>query len=275
MDLRELLVKSRFQVVVRPQETTLGLPSGVGSGFMLNYRGRVFFITADHVVHVDDYQRTPFRHGKDYDAYILNNVIRNNHEGNPETMETCLGGLYYFDEGSVDCGGLANFAPVDVAFRELTAEQVGYPYLTPEVNFADGFRVPAGSQKIVFSEDVITDPSDNDMYFVLGKVKFSFIQPDDAAYSVLNYEITLKEGLHYVATNGDFYKLSTEEQKPPRYEEWGGLSGSPVLNGEGQIIGVLCSISTIDNHVFVMNIRKVLQLIDYTIQVNHLEQGNE
>ena len=50
---------------------------GFGSGFLLRHKDRLFFITADHVVHLDDHDpanETGQRIGIDYSPQIITNI---------------------------------------------------------------------------------------------------------------------------------------------------------------------------------------------------------
>lgn len=49
------------------------------------------------------------------------------------------------------------------------------------------------------------------------------------------------------------------------YDDWAGLSGSPVLNQEGKCIGVLCSVNEGTKSVFVKPFSKIRPLLDTII----------
>ena len=49
------------------------------------------------------------------------------------------------------------------------------------------------------------------------------------------------------------------------YNEWAGLSGSPVLNQNGKCIGVLCSVNEGTKSVFVKPFSKILTFLDVII----------
>ena len=57
MDVKELteyFEHIRYQIVYYPADMSTNLPLGVGSGFMLDYKGEQLFVTADHVVNTHD-----------------------------------------------------------------------------------------------------------------------------------------------------------------------------------------------------------------------------
>ena len=59
MRLLEVLTRTRFQVFTYTQGGLAkgDVPQGAGSGFVLRYKDRCFFVTADHVCHPDDYKK--------------------------------------------------------------------------------------------------------------------------------------------------------------------------------------------------------------------------
>ena len=67
---------------------------GFGSGFFLQYKERLFFVTADHVAHPDDFD-VGIRLGKDDYVWVFNNK---NSTTELATMLTPVGGIYYFDK---------------------------------------------------------------------------------------------------------------------------------------------------------------------------------
>ena len=80
---------------------------GFGSGFLLRHKDRLFFITADHVVHLDDHDpanETGQRIGIDYSPQIITNIKI---EGELKSINLPVGGFYHltgfgFDKDSLD-----------------------------------------------------------------------------------------------------------------------------------------------------------------------------
>ena len=48
---------------------------------------------------------------------------------------------------------------------------------------------------------------------------------------------------------------------------WHGISGAPVLNQTGGSLGILCGGDPDHNAIYVMSMKKVLSLIDSTLQI--------
>lgn len=72
-DLREILIKTNYQLVIHKEKTFDNFPIAYGSGFFINYKNNLFFITADHNIHYEDHQRNE-RLGTDNYVGILNNI---------------------------------------------------------------------------------------------------------------------------------------------------------------------------------------------------------
>jgi hypothetical protein len=233
MQLLELLSRTRFQVFTYEPGTNYELPSGVGSGFMISYKEKQFFVTADHVMHRDDYGKIQERKWKHYDISILNNVIILDENNVPKSMITPLGGFYYFEKTDIrypDKG----IKPFDVTFMIMSEEQMKYPYKTCSIPLSDGNMLPADSDKIVIPSTTFVYGRADQMYSVLGRVKFSMTETNTET-TLLNSEFTIKEELRFLRKEGDYYILQTSSVVV--YEEWAGLSGSPVLDLEGGTVG--------------------------------------
>ena len=59
------------------------------------------------------------------------------------------------------------------------------------------------------------------------------------------------------------------------YEDWAGLSGSPVLNQEGKCIGVLCSVIEGTQSVFVKPLKKITPFLDTMIIQEKLQKDSQ
>ncbi|WP_291583780.1 hypothetical protein [Bacteroides sp.] len=261
MLLLELLSRTRFQVLTYEPGTNYELPSGVGSGFMISYKDKQFFVTADHVMHCDDYGKIQERQWKDYDLAILNNVINLDKNNVPKSMITPLTGFFYFEKADIRYPQ-KGIKPFDVTFMIMSEEQKAYPYKTCSIPLADGNMLPADSDKIVIPSTTFVSAKTDQTYSVLGRIKFS-MKKVNADNTLLNSEFTLKEGLRFLRKEGDFYILQTDSIVI--YEEWAGLSGSPVLDVEGGLLGIACSVVPGGNEIYVLDIHKLLPLMDVAI----------
>ncbi len=81
---------------------------------------------------------------------------------------------------------------------------------------------------------------------------------------------TLKEELKYIDKSGDYYLLNTPEIIED-YEDWAGLSGSPVLSETGECIGVLCAVTEKSKSIWVMPTNKIKLLMDVAINQEEID----
>ncbi len=259
LPLCEVLVKTAYQTqMTHPSDKNCEKPIGFGSGFMVEYNQKVFFVTADHVVHPDDYDCNE-RTGTDYVVSIFNNV-------RPETdflstIVTPLGGFYYMDRFDLKKPDDA-LELFDVSVCIMKEKHFQYRFLTDEVRFND-FTVNAGEPKFRIPSELFAEPSKDKMYFVYGKIR------TELKGIILHRLDTLKEELKYIDKVGDYYLLNTPDVISD-YEDWAGLSGSPVLNDTGECIGVLCAVTKNTNSIWVMPISMVKMLMDIAINQEEL-----
>jgi len=252
--LCEVLVKTAYQTqITYPDDKNCEKPIGYGSGFIVRYKNVPFFITADHVIHGDDYHLKG-RTGIDCVISIFNNV-------RPEadfvsTLVTPLGGFYYMERFDLlkpeDIPEL-----IDISLCIMKPINFQYPFLTEEVHFHE-ITVKPGEHKYQIPENLLVEPNEEVNYFVYGKIKHQM------KGIVLYREDTLKEGLRYVCKSGDYHLLNTSDVITD-YNDWAGLSGSPVLSESGECIGVLCSILENSNSLWVMPVNKIKMLMDIAL----------
>ena len=118
---------------------------GFGSGFFFQYRDKLFFVTADHVSHSDDFEEG-MRLGRDEYVWVLNNK---NSTSELATMLTPVGGLFSFDQMNVE-DELSFEIPdmKDITFAILP-NSFKYPFLTHELRVNNSVIVAAGKEKLI------------------------------------------------------------------------------------------------------------------------------
>lgn len=261
--LLEVLVKTNYQTVT----TAMGNQDYEkyichGSGFIVQYKDTKFFVTADHVLHPDDYDsEIRIRIGLDYTVSIYNNVRPDT--GEIATVCTPLGGFYYMEGFNlVKPDELPDLIDVTVCIMKEINFQ--YPFLTDEKEFQDK-DTGRGQRKFILAEANFAEPDANNSYFIYGKIRTQL-------KGVMLYrENTLKENLKYVYKSDDYFLLNTPDIISD-ISEWAGLSGSPVFDNQGKCIGVLCSVSPGSNSIWVMPLEKVKLLMDIAIIQENIQQ---
>ncbi len=260
VSLHEVLVKTSYLTqITELNDKNCENPVGFGSGFIVDYDGDKFFVTADHTVHVDDYRgKAEQRTWKDYVISIFNNY--SDPENFLSTAITPLGGFYYMEQFRLDKPADIP-RPVDVSVCKMNELVFKYPFLTDGVKFLNNESIRAGEHKIAIKKECFGEPALGKNYFVFGKIRTKLI--DNIR---IHWENTLKECLKFVSKSGDFLLFNTPELIVDD-EEWEGLSGCPVISEDGTCVGVLCDELKNSHSIWVMPISKVKLLIEVAIQV--------
>jgi len=258
--LTEILVKTTYQVVISKDKSFQSKPIAWGSGFFINYKDKLFFITADHNIHIEDHEKNE-RTGVDNYLAVLNNI---SDKTTFSTMLTPIGGFYYMEKFDISKEDL-NPQLVDVAISLVDRTKFQAPFLTDEdIRDGDTKLVSPNEQKFEFLEEHITESQETDLYYVFGKIKPHF------KGLFVHRENTFKNDLKYIDTYGDFMLLNSTHDIV--YEEWAGLSGSPVINQDGKCIGVLCSVNDGTKSVFVKPFSKIKSFLDTIILQEQIEK---
>lgn len=243
------------QVLVTSDDRALDI-QGFGSGFFLQYRNKLFFITADHVTHINDFKEG-IRLGKDNYVWVFNN--HNTKE--LATVLTPIRGLFSFD--MIDIKDRLSFDipdMQDVTFSILP-NSFKIPFLTHELRDSDNnLVVAAGKEKIILKSECISELEEFDYCLIEGCVEWKItndirIERSNAIHLDLKFKDIDREG---------YYTLSY----PNRiiYQHWAGLSGGPVFNDTCQLIGMIISVNETDNTIKVMPMKKITKLMDYAIK---------
>lgn len=250
--LTEILVKTTYQVVINEDPDFQRQPIAFGAGFFLNYKNNLFFITADHNIHIEDHKLNA-RTGIDNHLAILNNISDKN---SLSTIMTPISGFYYMEKFNIT---KEDFNPelFDVAISLVKRESITHLFYTDENMLDENSKslVSPNEEKFEFLEEHIVEPSKDDHYFIYGKIRPEF------KGLMLHRIPTFKNYLTYINKSGDYILLNTTE-KILDYKDWAGLSGSPVLNQEGKCVGILCSILEGTNSVFVKPFKNIKPLLD-------------
>lgn len=251
-DLKEILIKTNYQIVISKESSFKSIPIAYGSGFFLNYKKNLYFITADHNIHFADHQNNK-RLGTDNFVGILNN-ISNKEEFS--TIITPIGGLYFMESFDLSKENLG-YQLIDVAISLVNRTKFEAPFLTDEDLKDDNHNVivSPNEQKFEFLDEHMIEPSRDDTYYIYGKIR-----PEIKGLFLYRKAIFISN-LKYIQDSGNYVLLNTENQIND-YNDWAGLSGSPVINQEGKCIGVLCSVIENTKSIFVKPFSKMLPFLD-------------
>ncbi len=260
ISLQEVLVKTSYQTQTTLSEDKLcENPLAFGSGFIVKYQNEQFFVTADHTLHIDDYNKDiNERTGKENVVSIFTNYTPL--DNFLSTVLSPLGGFYYMEQFNLDKPDDADEL-VDITLCKLKDINLQYPFLCDDVQFAK-------QQKLAIPIECFSEPQTDMNYFVYGQIKTRINGIK------VEREKTVKECLRFNSKAGDYFLFNTQETITD-LEEWEGLSGSPIISEDGDCVGVLCSVNYDSNSIWVMPIAKVKMLIEVAIQLEKLEILND
>lgn len=228
---------------------------GFGSGFFLYYRERLFFVTADHVSHPDDFD-AGIRLGKDDYVWVFNN---RNSTVDLSTMLTPIGGLYYFDK--MDFNDELSFEipdMKDIAFAILP-NSFKAPFLTHDLSCGDDQIVSSGREKVIIKSECIAELTNDDYCLIEGCVHWDIKGVRFERCNAIYYDLKLDS-----IDNEGYYLL--KPTIPVVYKDWAGLSGGPVFNDKFQLIGMAISVSEVTDKVRVIPMKKITDLMDMAIK---------
>lgn len=255
----------RYQIVGYGIEATSPLPTSVGSGFILEHKGEYIFVTADHVANTHDNGVRLLNKN----IFIQTNRCIKSSNGLWNVELVPLGGITYMTSLKVDMqSGIVSEQPLfDAAFVVLNGTAKNANYITPEIIFRDA-HVQCGDNKERISSERIIEANTDDVYSVFGRVQFSLQKYGEQ--DILLSNLIFHTNLKYIGDQDDYYVLQYD--KTVIVEEWKGLSGSPVLNQDGNLIGIACSVDNILHRLFVKKMRRVIPLIEADILTSKINK---
>lgn len=268
-ELIEYFEHVRYQVACYSKAKKSKLPLFSGSGFMLDVDGHVIFITAGHVA-------TTHRDKSFIDDKLLtiqtNSIYQDTNTGELGCILVSVGGVVSVRvlRMAPETGIVSDEGMIDVSFAELKGERLDAPFVTQQVTI-NGVNVKYGEPKTHISSCDIIAPNKDDVYSVYGRVHLN-MDCKNGQY-ILNSEVIFHTRLKYIGDNGDMCVLKYD--KPVIVRDWKGLSGSPVLNQDGKLIGVACSIDPIANTLNVVKIQKIMPVIQVEIMNNESESNKK
>lgn len=253
LSLLDLISKSSLFVTVMDVETNE--PSYFGSGFLATYLGRYFFITADHVIQVEN--------KKTYALISKGNPAKN---GQTEFYQT--GPLIYFRKGSIknfeiiDFEKIEEFAneQVDITFAEIQEEDINF---FQAGFYFNGIEITSGNKEVL-NLDPKTSISAEDYFGFYGHIKPDVFGP------IIRAESKFFLNLQY---KGEFnsFLLFNSEYMIQSQSEYAGASGAPILNSLGQVVGVVSSVNENSHSIFAFPIQHCKDLIQASLVTGILQ----
>lgn len=259
MTLMEYFWKASHQIVILTPDKPSNEADieGWGSGFILEYKGRQFFITCDHNLHMLDDFANGERSGEDFLIAIIANC---KDPQNPlSTGFVTIPGFYYFDSIDINTPEIMDLK--DIAFAELKTA-MPLPLLTNQLNHYDGsVAVKAGELKLFIKEETISEAEEGKDYVITGCICNRIVDGIR-----MERRTTFREGIKYTGRTHMGSFLVFEYPDIINVEEWEGLSGSPIFDEEGKLVGMVNEVVDGGREIYVTPIKHILRLIDYAIK---------
>ena len=257
--------KNHQVVVAPPQSTDFANFTYCGCGFVVQYKCYKFFITADHVIHGEHFEADE-RNVEDNVVGVLQ--CKNDMECYA-SLVVPLGGIYDFTKYQIPKSKDDLVFPelVDVAFCKVDEELEAC--VTIELRIENEIIVSAGEPKgFITTELFLEHPSKDELYVITGTILK--VHQNGIRFSPLN---AVYCGLKYIETENNLFHL-----KYPQiidYQQWAGLSGSPVFNNEGKLLGMLLRVEDGGHAVWIKPISEIVKLLDYSLTIEKLDLDNK
>ena len=272
--LTELMALSGIQVVTSPSNGSLLDPQDIGTGFLFHHKGEVFFVTVRHVVNKD-------KKGKDGEltedsnkmAIITNGFRFNEKTGLKEGELYSIGGFYTFDLFNV-LDEIPEAERIEFAFslvdktklKDLKLQTAGVK------NFKTGeIIIEGGRSKVILDSGIKVSPDSSDTYYCSGFIQAHWEQAPTGE-KMLAYGYIFHNDMKFDRMEGDYLVMKSPEIASKH--EWGGLSGSPVINQDGGLVGILNGGKDGTHEIYVLGIEKVLMLMESVLKIETINNLN-
>lgn len=245
----EIMVRTSIQVF--QTDPKLLKPVGFGSGCIVEYLERVFFLSVSHVT----------------DTEGLTTCLETNQPADARgQVLKPIGGICYFDQIKVTPDTsledfdslLQNGERLDISFAEVK-EPIGL--LQPALDFG-AFKVEAGIKLPLFMHDAVV-PTKDERYGFYGRIKPKY------EGKVLRTTPTLKHSLKFHRQKDNFY-LFLAPQTIEASEDYEGCSGAPILDSNGRLVALACMVLTGSKIIYGFSIHECKRLLDIAIQTKML-----
>jgi hypothetical protein len=250
MDSIYKMVRSTIHVLLCKPDYLM--PEDFGSGCLINYRGKCFFLSVAHVTNKPDLK-----------VYLETNLPP---EDGTSPIQP-IGGLFTFNVFKINditdskelIDKLDNpTKPIDITFAEI---KTPIKLICNKIDFGS-FIVEESNRIIIEIGDVI-DPNEDETYGFFGNIR------QDYKDKYLVRTPTLKYPLKYHHGQGKIMKF-TYPEKLDNKKDFEGCSGAPILDSKGNLVALACTVATGSKIIIGYPIRECLKLIDMTINTNQL-----
>lgn len=247
MSLTELAVRASYQVVVMDENLSTATPESMGSGCILMYKERLFFLT---VAHVTDFDNT----------IVLVETNKTSKEGNAETY--CVGAMNYFKVGWItnedkptdpNDPEAALFETIDFAFAELKEP---IEALQNEVDFQHHGKVHQSTKIIIPESQLDSQPSSDKLSLFFGTI-------NPLSFDVyLERQPKLTVDCRFDGVKDNYYKF-TLPRTVNNSAEFRGTSGSPIFDEDSNFLGLITFGYVGTDEIYIFPNTEIKRYLDY------------
>jgi len=221
-----------------------------GSGFIIEYKKRIFFVTADHVIHYEDYVESK-RVAVNGNVFLLTNKVKKNEF---KFLVVGVAPIYYFDKKVIgdDARQLLDCAIC------LLSKKIINPLISKKIKDENGVDLLSkGNCKILISSDVIDIPSKNRKYLVSGEINHQI------SGVFLKSNLVSHQSISFSKEEQDFYTFHTPSVIS--LSNWKGLSGAPFFDDKGSVVGMLTDVKVGYHIIHVLPFNRIIPLLECVI----------
>jgi hypothetical protein len=215
-----------------------GNPCSIGAGCLIDIKGRRFLLTVFHVT-------------KRSSKW----VVQIKYDDKVDKVEVCLPGLFNY---------LGDFDQNKKAIREVEFAFVEVPSDLECVfqHINDLGQCFVERPRAIFVENDVVDPNPLEIYGFAGDVKPYLL---DSGKSLVTEHQTYP-GLKYDRIEGDFhcFKLPVSH---PGHESFKGCSGSPILDKNRKLVGLVNHGCIEKNEIYGVNLAKCIRTISQAMEM--------
>ncbi|WPO84614.1 hypothetical protein SD427_18980 (plasmid) [Chryseobacterium sp. JJR-5R] len=250
MTVDQLSVYSSIQIY--QANPNIMKPEGFGTGCIVAYLGHKFLLSVSHVTNDDNLT-----------TYLETNLPPENNTTPLKPIGNFIWyDIFHYNNLSLDLIDfedlLAGGERIDFTFSKLTEN---FELKQPPIDFGL-FNVEEG-EKVSLDLKYANTPNKDETYSFYGKIRPKY----EGIY--LKMEPTLKNGLKFHKTKGLFHMFLAPKIIKDK-DDYRGCSGAPILDSEGRIVALACSLRENSQIIYGISIQECMKLIKLALDTNQI-----
>ncbi|MFS2185579.1 hypothetical protein ACCC92_02835 [Mucilaginibacter sp. Mucisp84] len=217
----EIFVRASLNVILTQPGSLV--PCDFGTGCIVLYKGRSFFLSVSHVTK------------KGLDVYIEPNQPHDGKTSPIIPIGEILSYSYFVADEDLDADALITAIESGGEEIDFSVAEIKEPFdlLQNDIDF-QSFQVAGGNKIFPMLED-LDEPDHESQYGFFGYIN------QDMNGIFLQRLPEIKAPLTYHRFDGNFYIFKARKPIKSR-EEYAGLSGAPIFNYQGRLVGLACAV---------------------------------